>query len=150
MGDGEKGTSTPEELAALINEVKREVLDLKSPGRQVSPLVVAIRKKTPGLVKMILEEGVDPANIGSSIGTTALHVAVDDGLVEDVALLLAKGADPNACSEQEGTPLHQAVWKGNEATVKLLLENGADPEFPRACAATVATQPQFSYPHTIL
>jgi ankyrin repeat protein len=55
-----------------------------------------------------------------------LVVATHSGHPEVAAVLLDKGADPNA-SDAGYTALHAAVLRGDEATVKALLAHGADP-----------------------
>jgi ankyrin repeat protein len=59
-------------------------------------------------------------------GNTALHVAIEKGLNDTAQLLLEKGADANAKSDDGQTALHIAVKEGREALVQLLLEKGAD------------------------
>ena len=56
-----------------------------------------------------------------------LHTAAFRGRVEDVKLLLERGADPNAKDNAGRTPLHFAAFRGHVEIVKLLLERGADP-----------------------
>lgn len=53
--------------------------------------------------------------------------AVDENKLEDMAELLAKGADPNTPDAQGNTLLMIAVLKGNTGLVKLLLDAGAKP-----------------------
>lgn len=53
--------------------------------------------------------------------------AVDENKLEDVAELLARGADPNTPDAQGNTLLMIAVLKGNTGLVKLLLDAGAKP-----------------------
>ena len=59
---------------------------------------------------------------------TALHLATSFMREDTVRLLLLKGADVNAMSENSKTALHQAVDDGNEQITRLLLEKGADTE----------------------
>jgi ankyrin repeat protein len=59
----------------------------------------------------------------------ALSLAVQEGHVGIVRLLLDAGEDPNRYNlegnHSHSTPLHQAVLGGNEAVVRLLVERGA-------------------------
>ena len=48
-----------------------------------------------------------------------------EGNTEEVALLLARGADIYACDSQGRTPLHDAAWAGDSESVTLLLNKGA-------------------------
>ncbi|MGB2862177.1 MAG: M56 family metallopeptidase, partial [Sedimentisphaerales bacterium] len=58
--------------------------------------------------------------------TKSLHQAVVDGDIEQVKLLIAKGADVNASmAGQSWTPLLDAANAGHAQVVKVLLENGA-------------------------
>jgi len=58
--------------------------------------------------------------------TKLLHQAATDGDVEQVKLLISKGADVNAEDEEQKTPLHYAAKSGKMEVVQLLVEAGAD------------------------
>ena len=47
--------------------------------------------------------------------------------IEQIKLLLKKGADPNITNDDGLSPLHVAVNKQNISIVKLLLKYGANP-----------------------
>ena len=55
-----------------------------------------------------------------------LHVASQDGDVEEVARLLAAGFGPNEFDDLGKTPLHYAAERGHLDVMKLLLASGAD------------------------
>jgi ankyrin repeat protein len=55
-----------------------------------------------------------------------LHFAAQDGLVEEVRELLAKGYDPNVFDELSKTPLHYAAERGHVEVMKALIAAGAD------------------------
>ncbi|MCJ1399274.1 Ankyrin-2 [Xylographa trunciseda] len=55
----------------------------------------------------------------------SLHLAMDEGLVEIVALLLSKGANPQVTNNKGSTPLHLASRRGDLEIVELLLAYGA-------------------------
>lgn len=59
-------------------------------------------------------------------GRSALHLAVQFGQVENVAALIAYGADINSIDNDGYTPLHLAVSQGNEQIFDLLIKKGAN------------------------
>ncbi len=56
----------------------------------------------------------------------SLHEAAADGDIEQVKLLISKGADVNAEDEEKKTPLHYATETGKMEVVQLLVEAGAE------------------------
>jgi len=59
---------------------------------------------------------------------TALHFAMNSSSEPVVAVLLARGADPNVRDEGDNAmPLHFAAERGNLEIVRRLIEHGADP-----------------------
>ena len=56
-------------------------------------------------------------------------LAAYHGHAELVALLLARGADPNTLNDRGQSPLAGAVFKNEERVADALLEGGADPEW---------------------
>ncbi|MGH2449972.1 MAG: ankyrin repeat domain-containing protein, partial [Candidatus Limnocylindria bacterium] len=77
---------------------------------------------------LLVERGapVDVVARHETIVVTPLHSAVAARNEETVALLLDRGADPNARQEGGFTPLHGAAQQGDEPIVELLLRHGAD------------------------
>ncbi|KAL8375824.1 hypothetical protein RB595_007104 [Gaeumannomyces hyphopodioides] len=66
---------------------------------------------------------------GLDVGWTPLHAAVYGGHFDVAALLIALGADVEACEGYLGglcTPFHLAVESGNPAMVRFLLDSGAN------------------------
>jgi ankyrin repeat protein len=60
-------------------------------------------------------------------GDTPLHVSVWRTDLNAVALLIAAGANINACGDMGETPLHIAVRQEDTAIINALLDAGADP-----------------------
>ena len=83
-----------------------------------TPLLLAVREGKPGVVKLLLDAGLNvnepiPAappgtkrpRGSPAVGSTALHIAVANAHFELAAMLLDRGADPNAAGPGY-TPLH--------------------------------------------
>jgi ankyrin repeat protein len=73
-----------------------------------------------------LEKDKKYAKISTVNNQTALHLAANNGNLELVKLLIEKGADVNAKTNDDATPLHVAANNDNLELVKLLIENDAD------------------------
>lgn len=59
-----------------------------------------------------------------------IHLAVEAGAADIVALLLAAGANPNLCDFDGASPLHLAVELQDEECLAALLAGGANPNQP--------------------
>jgi ankyrin repeat protein len=87
-------------------------------------LMIAVSSEHLGVVKKLLELGVDP-NIKWKSGYP-LHLAVYKGL-EYVQALVEYGADVDVTEDRGGeTPLHIASRLGKRKTILYLLDNNAD------------------------
>lgn len=105
------------------------------PGKGLrGALSLAIRKSSPEMVGLILDAGArldEPAEpgFGDESGLSALSQAIAMQDPRVVALLLARGADPNwAGGERVLPPLHVAARGDNRELCELLLAAGADVE----------------------
>jgi ankyrin repeat protein len=113
------------------------------------PLFVAITNEKPGIVKLLLDRGVDPNAPVFRHGRTPLYHAAETGNIEIVYLLLNKGARADTPDEMGLTPLYicanraltivlnvpdKASWRraqdtardGYVAVAKALVAAGAD------------------------
>ena len=105
------------------------------PGTQNMPLHLAVRRKDPWAVEMLLEKGAD-VNKPNGAGATPLALAVGSGGVnmtdnqkEVAASLLSRGAHVNEqIGASQNTALHGAIMQGQKDMVDLLLQYSANPE----------------------
>ncbi len=130
-------------------------IDAKGAPHDVTALAIAARSGHVKVVRQLLESGAEP-NVIDAKGLSPLHHAthvssppeagVQSGLqpglqpssqrdattIEKdhqtvVALLLARGANPNIQSNDGSTPLHFAVAGGHGAMTEMLLQSGSNP-----------------------
>lgn len=99
-----------------------------------TPLQLALQKGHKEIAKELLEAGADP-NFKTTgdwgiYNPPALHQALLVNDAEMVKLLLAKGADVNAVTNND-TPLTIAAKHGNMEMMRMLLEQNADVNLPR-------------------
>ena len=96
-------------------------------GAELDPFSAAALGRTDQL-KVLLDRG--EAGLGDlrPDGWTPLHLAAFFGHRETAAMLIDRGADTAARSNNEiaNTPLHAAIAGGRAAVVELLVERGAD------------------------
>ncbi|HWS72389.1 MAG TPA: ankyrin repeat domain-containing protein, partial [Thermoanaerobaculia bacterium] len=91
------------------------------------PLGLAIFFRHPELARMLIERGADvSAHARNAQKVAPLHAAVAVADRETIALLLARGADPNARQQNDLAPLHGSAGRGDVDSAKLLLAAGAD------------------------
>lgn len=90
------------------------------------PLDVAIMRKKPEIVAVLLAFGADPDG-SKDASRTPLHLAVDRKSAGMTAALLAAGAKPDRLDKGGWTPLHNAAAKNQLEIAKLLLDGGANP-----------------------
>lgn len=78
--------------------------------------------------RLLLDGGAEVSAVARNyMKVQPLHAAVAGRSVEVVALLLERGADPNARQQVGYTPLMGAAAGGREDIADLLLRHGADP-----------------------
>ena len=121
VGDEEQVTRHLKRNPSAVNAVSRKGLPA---------LHLAVMMNYPRIVERFLQCGANVrltnrAEKVAEIGDTPLHLAASFGSLEIARLLIARGADVNASTQQNLTPLHDAVAARDEEMVRLLLENGA-------------------------
>jgi ankyrin repeat protein len=96
--------------------------------RNRQPLHYAMLGKNLAVVEALLDAHANP-NAESHLGVTPLTVAIEEGNLEGVRLLLKRGANINhkPRSPHHTPPLSSAAAVGSPALVRLLLKAGADP-----------------------
>ena len=90
------------------------------------PIHDAARNGDLAGVQAELDKGVD-VNAKDDVGKTPLTYAARFGHKEVAELLLAKGADASAKTDDNGTtPLHHAALNGHKEIAAMLIAKGAD------------------------
>jgi ankyrin repeat protein len=92
-------------------------------------LVWIVSNSNHAALRLLLERGADPNEVGYGWGMVPLHSAVQQVDIVATRLLLDHGADVNLLDTRHHVPLHLAVdgkEAGREEVVRLLLERGAD------------------------
>lgn len=83
-----------------------------------TPLKIAVTYQGDDVIRLLLEHGADPEFTGEGERSTALSVAIRNGSVRSMELLLDAGGDPNRVDNFFG------AWGGNLPKIKLLLDPG--------------------------
>ena len=114
----------PARLCVHYDGAVRMLLDA---GAVPNDVLVASVAGRADIVKELLAKDKSLAKTTLPSGDTALHFAAQHDHVKVAEVLLAHGADPNACGERNKiTPLHTAAWYAGAEMVELLLANKAD------------------------
>jgi ankyrin repeat protein len=121
--------------------------------RGQTALMWAIAGRHPDIARLLIENGADVAArshmlaglkpkvyltyygevpVSSPGGFTPLLFAAQQGDLETARLLVAKGADVNDATDEDGNSLLLASSNGYEDLALFLLESGADPNFTPA------------------
>jgi serine/threonine protein kinase/ankyrin repeat protein len=119
-------------LALLLAPNYNTDVNVSPPGTMNRPLHLAVRRKDPWAVGMLLEKNV-PVDGKNGAGLTPLQLAmgswtamINYDQLEILRLLLEKNADVNVKNETDGrTPLHIAVSLEIIDAVRMLLQHGA-------------------------
>lgn len=86
-----------------------------------------MRANRPEVAQAMLSEPDCDVHHRSNGGQTPLHIAAASFMPGIVALVITKGADPNALDDRGRTPLMIAAKVGDERAVEQLLKRGANP-----------------------
>jgi ankyrin repeat protein len=87
----------------------------------------AVTKGDINKVVALLNDHPELLESKDNLGRTPLYAAVAHNQLDIATLLLANGANVNACDSQRHTPLIQSLWVYNhDKMVRLLLAKGAD------------------------
>lgn len=89
------------------------------------PFLKAVKSGDSGQVTELISENPNLIHSRTLMGKTALHLAVESGNSNMVALLLKAGADVNAKGDSV-TPLHLAAFYGSAQIAEMLLKAGAE------------------------
>lgn len=115
-----------EGILRLLMEDGRIDLNYRDPASQMTPLLYALRMRLFNIAEILLESGIVEVNIATREQATPLCYAACYRGERCVALLLAKGADPNYLPRIARSPLPYAAWTGCYPIVKMLVDAGAD------------------------
>lgn len=92
-----------------------------------TPLMLALQNKDPEMTRFLLESGADPNAVNKmDRRKTALHYAAINGPVENVKMLVDKGAAVNALDGIRANAVNWAAYVGPFDCVKFLVEAGSD------------------------
>src|SRR5204862_3662863 len=111
--------SRKKEMVGLVLANGVEVT--RADNRGLPALVYASREGLTDIVRLLLEKGVDPNEIGKEY-TPPLHVAADREIGE---LLLKYGAKLDQPDKQGHPPMLAAVFRGKKELAELLEAKGA-------------------------
>jgi ankyrin repeat protein len=91
------------------------------------PLGLAIFFRHPDLARRLIEAGANVSTVAANAQRVApIHAAAAVSDYATMALLLARGADPNARQQLDYTPIFASASRGDLAVGRLLVEHGAD------------------------
>ena len=110
----------------------------------LTPLLFAARHGDAASVELLIAAGAPIEDTGAA-GTTPLVIAAQHGWNEVAAVLLERGADPDAAGAGHAA-LHWAALRGDRELAAMLLAHGADPNARLARGSLLKRdQPAFAF-----
>jgi ankyrin repeat protein len=96
-------------------------------NRKSDPLTAmdVLRRYREEELPEFLEIAMENVNQPGNSGDRPLHLAIIRGNMDEIAALVAGGADVNAAGDLGNTPLHEAAALGYLDVIRFLLANGA-------------------------
>jgi ankyrin repeat protein len=93
---------------------------------KTSPAHIAATLEDSAMLELLITYRAD-VDCSNEEGETPLHLAAENGLIENASLIL-RGAEPDFdAQDNDGeTPLHKAIENGHLDIIKLLINAGAD------------------------
>ena len=108
----------------LLNYMTKDQINIKDVYERTAIHYSCKNAERAPYCKMLLEKGANP-NIAEKYGYTPLHLAADNGCIEQVSLLVKFKASLNLLSsEGRRTPLDIAVKRKKEEAVALIKKHG--------------------------
>jgi len=86
----------------------------------------AVDQDFPEITRYLIDEAGAPLESVNNAQQTPLHLAAQQGKLEQLRLLISRGADVGATDRERMTPLHFAVQEEHVEVLRELLGSGAD------------------------
>jgi N-acyl-D-amino-acid deacylase len=125
------------ESAKLLIDAGADV-NAKSKIGMTPFLIAAAYPANAPLLRLMIEKGADVHTL--ALSSSALSIAAYSGDQDSVALLLAKGCDPNVPGFAGFSALHLAAKRGDLRMLQMLLDAGANPNLRTQRAEDVLEQ----------
>jgi ankyrin repeat protein len=115
------------EHPSLISRILAKGVDVNSQNKKGTALQLAIKNQDTETINFLLSnKEVDIDARGGEYGSTALHLALQNGNEEIARRLILMGASVNLEGGDFYKPLTAAVLGKNENLIRLVLDSGAD------------------------